>query len=194
MTTGAFDKLNDVFSMLDHEDTPRPQEILAANLRRLRIARRLSLSELARATGMSKATLSSVESGRSNPTIETLAALAAALRVSLGELLEVPPAGKVRIVRARRDDARARELDRTEDLGVELSERAWDAHGLEEPEPGPTGARAGVYVLEGKLIVGPVERVTELSAGDYASFPIDAPHLYETGRGAARALILTYGT
>ena len=58
---------------------PRPQDVLAANLRRLRIARRLSLSELARATGMSKATLSSVESGRSNPTIETLAALAGAL-------------------------------------------------------------------------------------------------------------------
>jgi transcriptional regulator with XRE-family HTH domain len=168
--------------------------VLAANLRRLRIARRLSLSELARGTGMSKATLSSVESGRSNPTIETLAALAGALRVSLGELLEEPPLGEVRIVRARRGGAPARELDRIEDVGVELSERAWDARRLDEPEPKPTGARAGVYVLEGKLIAGPVERVTELSAGDYASFPIDVPHLYETGRTAARVLILTYRT
>jgi quercetin dioxygenase-like cupin family protein len=48
-------------------------------------------------------------------------------------------------------------------------------------------------VLEGKLIAGPVERVTELSAGDYASFPIDVPHVYETGRAAARALLLTFG-
>ena len=94
----AFDKLNDTFSML----ASRPQDVLAANLRRLRIARRLSLSELARATGMSKATLSSVESGRSNPTVETLAALAAALRVSLGELLEEPPLGEVRVVRRGR--------------------------------------------------------------------------------------------
>jgi len=168
---------------------PRPQEVLATNLRRLRIARRLSLSELARATGMSKATLSSVESGRSNPTVETLAALASALRVSLGELLEEPPLGEVRIVRRGRHGM----LDRSDDHGIELSERTWGPRQLEEPDPGPAGARAGVYVLEGKLIAGPVERVTELTAGDYASFPIDVPHVYETGRAAARGLILTYG-
>lgn len=163
--------------------------MLAANLRRLRIARRLSLSELARATGMSKATLSSVESGRSNPTVETLAALAGALRVSLGELLEEPPLGEVRIVRRGRQGS----LDRVEEDGIDLSVRAWEPRQLDEPELGPAGMRAGVYVLEGKLIAGPVERVTELSPGDYASFPVDVPHVYETGRAAARALILTYG-
>jgi transcriptional regulator with XRE-family HTH domain len=164
---------------------PRPQEVLATNLRRLRIARRLSLSELARATGMSKATLSSVESGRSNPTVETLAALAAALRVSLGELLEEPPLGEIHVVRAGR-------LDRVEAGGTTLSEREWAPHHVEEGEPAATGTRAGVYVLEGKLIAGPVERVTELDAGDYASFPLDAPHVFETERSRARALMLTY--
>lgn len=169
---------------------PRPQEVLAANLRRLRIARRVSLSELARATGMSKATLSSVESGRSNPTIETLSALAAALRVSLGELLEEPPLDEVRIVRRGAEGV----LDRSDDDGIELVQRAWDARQVDEPEPAPSGTRAGVYVLDGKLLAGPVERVTELSTGDYTSFPIDVPYLYETGRVAARALILTYRT
>src|SRR5512142_1943081 len=76
------------------------RETLAANLRRLRIARHLSLSELARATQMSKATLSSIENGRANPTVETLAALADALRIPLGELLEELPLGDIRIVRA----------------------------------------------------------------------------------------------
>jgi transcriptional regulator with XRE-family HTH domain len=164
---------------------PRPQEVLAANLRRLRIARRLSLSELARATGMSKATLSSVESGRSNPTVETLAALAAALRVSLGELLEEPPLGEIHVVRAGR-------LDRLDEAGITLSEREWGPHHVEEGEPAAAGTRAGVYVLDGKLIAGPVERVTELTGGDYASFPIDAPHVFETERSRARALVLTY--
>jgi transcriptional regulator with XRE-family HTH domain len=164
---------------------PRPQDVLAANLRRLRIARRVSLSELARATGMSKATLSSVESGRSNPTIETLAALAAALQVSLTELLEEPPLGEIRVIRAGG-------LDRIELDGVALSERAWAPHLLEEGEPAPVGTRAGVYVLEGKLIAGPVERVTELTTGDFASFAVDVPHVYETQRSGARALVLTY--
>ncbi len=168
---------------------PRPQDVLAANLRRLRIARRLSLSELARATGMSKATLSSVESGRSNPTIETLAALSAALRVSLAELLEEPPLGEVRIVRRGRDVV----LDRVDEAKLELAERGWGPHHREEPDPGAAGARAGVYIIEGRLIAGPVERVTELTTGDYASFPLDVPHVYETERTGARALILTYG-
>ena len=163
----------------------RPQDVLAANLRRMRIARRLSLSELARATGMSKATLSSVESGRSNPTVETLAALAGALRVPLGELLEEPPLAEIRVVRAGR-------LDQVEEAGVALSERAWEPHRLEEAGPAAAGTRAGIYVLEGKLIAGPVERVTELSAGDYASFPIDVAHVYETERARARALVMTY--
>jgi quercetin dioxygenase-like cupin family protein len=48
-------------------------------------------------------------------------------------------------------------------------------------------------VLDGKLIAGPVERVTELEAGDYASFPVDVPHVYETERAGARALVITYG-
>jgi transcriptional regulator with XRE-family HTH domain len=171
---------------------PRPQDVLAANLRRLRIARRLSLSELARATGMSKATLSSVESGRSNPTVETLAALAGALRVSLGELLEEPPLGQVRVVRAGLDGVLPRELDRIDDTSVELAERAWPPRQLDEPGPAPAGARAGVYVLDGRLIAGPAERVTELTPGDYASFPVDVPHVYETERTGARALVLTY--
>src|SRR5437660_3180036 len=75
-------------------------QLLAANLRRLRIARHLSLSELARATGISKATLSGIENGRANPTVDTLAGLASAMRISLIELLEELPLGEVRIVRA----------------------------------------------------------------------------------------------
>jgi transcriptional regulator with XRE-family HTH domain len=151
----------------------------------MRIARRLSLSELARATSMSKATLSSVESGRSNPTIETLSALAGALRVSIGELLEEPPLGEVRVVRR---------LDHIEEDGIELTVRTWEPRQLEEPALGSAGTRTGLYVVEGKLIAGPVERVTELSAGDYASFPVDVPHLFEAGRSAARALVLSYRT
>src|SRR5438045_1732858 len=87
--------------MVDHGSAPVIQETLASNLRRLRIARHLSLSELARATSISKATLSSVENARANPTIETLGALASALRVTLGELLEELAPGDVRVVRAR---------------------------------------------------------------------------------------------
>src|SRR3954451_15184112 len=76
--------------------------LLAGNLRRLRVAARISLSELARTTGVGKATLSAIENGRGNPTVETLAALAGALAVPLVDLLAVAPRGPVPAVRAGR--------------------------------------------------------------------------------------------
>jgi transcriptional regulator with XRE-family HTH domain len=172
--------------------------VLAANLRRLRIARHLSLSELARATGMSKATLSSIESARANPTVGTLVGLARALRIELAELLEEIPLGEVRIVRAAqawpddRDGLPSRLLDRAAGGGsIEIAELTLPARRSHELDAKPSGSRVDVYVLQGKLIAGPVERSTELGPGDYASFPADVPHVYQTGRQPARALLLS---
>ena len=185
--------------MVDHVATHPPvvQQLLAANLRRLRIARHLSLSELARATGISKATLSSIESGSSNPTIETLAALAGALRVSLGELLEELPLPPVRVLRASeahrraRDGAIVRPLERfaaEEGEQLSLAEIELPAGHRREHPRRPSGTRIGVYVLAGKVIAGPVERSTELGEGDYMTFPADVPYVFETGRRIARIL------
>jgi transcriptional regulator with XRE-family HTH domain len=82
------------------ESSNNVQAALAANLRRLRIARYISLSELARVTGISKATLSGIENTHANPTVETLAAIAGALRVTLVELLESMPADASLVARA----------------------------------------------------------------------------------------------
>ena len=181
--------------MVDHQAV---QGVLAANLRRLRIARHLSLSELARATGISKATLSSIENGRANPTVDTLAGLAGALRVSIGELLEQLPLGEVRIVRGAQ--ARVGQVDGIAQRGLDelvvdgelrLAEISLSARQARELDSKPVGSRAHLFVLEGKLIAGPVERITELAGGDYASFPTDVPHVYEAGRQPARALLLS---
>jgi transcriptional regulator with XRE-family HTH domain len=173
---------------------------LAANARRLRVARHLSLSRLARETSTSKATLSAIEHGRGNPTIDTLTLLAGALRVSVAELLEEATAGEMRIVRISQaspwppPDAGRRLLEHTGELRGELdvAELALPARHVHEPELGPPGSRVALLVLRGKLIAGPVERISELSAGDYASFPADAPHVYEAGGTPVRALAIGY--
>ncbi len=185
--------------MIDGSDPLRIPVRLAANLRRLRIARHLSLSELARATAVGKATLSSIENARANPTLETLAALAGALRIPISELLEEPPRGEIRIVRAAgtepavRDGLPQRLIDEPSSHGsaYELAEIAIAARRQHEPPPKAPGSRAHLYVLTGKLIAGPVERITELGAGDYMSFPTDVPHQYEAGRAPARALLIS---
>lgn len=172
--------------------------LLASNLRRLRIARHLSLSELARVTGMSKATLSGIEAGRANPTAETLAALADALHVQIAELLEALPGGEMRIVRADREHrvpnrVRVRMLEAAALEGdAEVFELGLPAGKVHEAPARAKGARTLLLVLQGKLIAGPVERISELASGDYASFPADVPHSYEAVRAPARALVVAY--
>lgn len=172
------------------------KEALAANLRRLRIAHRLSLSDLARATGVSKATLSGIERGNANPTVETLAALSEALRVSVGELLERPEPAPVHIVRGERTAAAGlREPDRRviDELAssgdLEVAELTLPPHHSEQLAPRAPGSRTLLYVIQGKPVAGPDERVSELTAGDYASFPADVPQRIEAGAGRVRVLM-----
>jgi transcriptional regulator with XRE-family HTH domain len=183
--------------MVDDASSNGIHRLLAANLRRLRVARHLSLSELARATGMSKATLSGIENGRANPTVDTLASLSDAMRISLIELLEELPPGEMRVVRAsaRRsqdgDHVPVQPIDVLPGRGeVTITEIALSPGDLHELEPHGSGARGQLYVIQGKLIAGPVERSTELGPGDYASFPADVPTVYEAGRSSVRALLL----
>ena len=68
------------------ERSRKIRDAVAANVRALRNARGLSLGELADASGTGKATLSRIEAGQANPTVETLFALADALGVPLGAL------------------------------------------------------------------------------------------------------------
>src|SRR3954452_4392253 len=105
---------------------------LAANLRRLRVAAHTSLSELARATGVGKATLSAIENGRGNPTVETLAALAGGLAVPLVDLLAVPAPAPVTVVRAGRGVPAGDGLERVGRLaaGGEVQRPTFAPHAL----------------------------------------------------------------
>lgn len=64
------------------------RDVLAGNLRRARLHLGLSLSELSRRSRIGKATLSQLESGAGNPTIETVFSLSRALEVPISDLLD----------------------------------------------------------------------------------------------------------
>src|ERR671916_1245773 len=79
-------------------------EAVAANVRTLRTQAGLTLADLASAAGLGKSTLAQLESGKGNPSVETLWAIAAALRVPFGRLVEEErPA--VRVIRASEQPA-----------------------------------------------------------------------------------------
>src|SRR5829696_333951 len=66
-------------------------------LRRARVLRGVTLTELAAATGISKSTLSRLESGQRKPSLELLLPIAAAHQVPLDELVGAPEVGDPRV-------------------------------------------------------------------------------------------------
>jgi transcriptional regulator with XRE-family HTH domain len=171
---------------------------IGANLRRHRLARGLSLAALAQSSGVAKATLTKLESGAGNPTVDTLYALADSLGVALGELIADPPATSVQVVRAGegprvRGALSARLLDRVYGHGlVELYELSLTPR-TRRAAPHPAGVVESLFVTEGTARVGPLDELVDLEPGDFLRFPGDRPHAYAAlGEGARAVLAMSY--
>ncbi len=68
-------------------ETTELTSVLGANLRRLRIRRGLALERLARASGVSRATLGQIELGQSRPTMNDVWKIARSLSVPFSALI-----------------------------------------------------------------------------------------------------------
>src|SRR2546429_1094658 len=72
----------------------RAVQPIARNLRRWRMTREMTLSALAQQAGVAKSTVSLIERGQGNPSIDTVWALASALGVPFGSLFEDEPSAR----------------------------------------------------------------------------------------------------
>jgi transcriptional regulator with XRE-family HTH domain len=177
--------------------TSSPQPLIAANLRSLRARQEMSVVTLAARSGVARATLTKIEAGQGNPTIDTLYALANALDAALGDLIGAPAADAplVEVVRAgsgpRVEGAvAARLLDRV--FGHRLAE-IYDATfstRTRRAEPHPAGVVESILVTSGRLRTGPASGPVDLEAGDFVRFAGDVPHLYRALGGPARGVIV----
>ncbi|MEU9345274.1 XRE family transcriptional regulator [Streptomyces sp. NPDC048278] len=166
--------------------------VVARNMRLLREQRGLSLAELARQAGLAKQTLSKLEQGTGNPTVDTLFSIAAALGVPVTRLV----AEREQVMTVQRADEvvwqdhggyESRSLDHIYGSGVienYLVRVARDPQGTVKPsEAHPVGTLEHLYVISGRVRVGPVDSPVELSAGDFVRYPGDRPHAYESLEG-----------
>jgi transcriptional regulator with XRE-family HTH domain len=160
--------------------------LISASIRRERNRAGLSLTELARRAGIAKSTLSQLESGVGNPSVETLWALGVALGVPFSRLVD-PPRPSVRVIRA--DEGPVTYSDRADYAATLLAScppgARRDIYRIQaqpgEPRtsaPHMTGTTEHLLLAAGRALVGPVGEPVELASGDYIAYPGDAPHIF----------------
>lgn len=163
-----------------------PLSVIAASLRRERKRSGLSLAEVARRAGIAKSTLSQLESGAGNPSVETLWALGVALDVPFARLVD-PPRPKVQVIRAGEGPAVASErADYTATLLASCPPNARrDIYVLNvqpgtprESDPHMPGVVEHVVLSTGRALVGVLDDPVELTPGDYIAYPGDVPHVF----------------
>jgi transcriptional regulator with XRE-family HTH domain len=161
---------------------------VARNVRLLREQRGLSLAELARQADLAKQTLSKLEQGTGNPTVDTLFSIAGALGVPVtrlvverGEMMTVQRGDEV--VWERHGGYESRSLDHVYGSGVienYLIRIGCSGSTTKPAEPHPVGTLEHLYVISGRVRVGPADAPVELAAGDFVRYPDDRPHVYES--------------
>ncbi|MCP2164510.1 helix-turn-helix domain-containing protein [Goodfellowiella coeruleoviolacea] len=174
----------------------RAGQVLAANLRVLRARQGLSLSELARRSGIAKGTLSQLESGSGNPTIETVFSLSNALDVPVSTLLTERTDPDVVLVRsAGLEVLSSNAVDLRMLRRLDLTETVFEVYD-QRVRPGEVQHSAGhpgiehIVVTSGQLRVGPPDSPHQLGPGDYLCFPARRPHIYETVGGPVTSVLL----
>lgn len=161
--------------------------LVSLSLRRERARAALSLTEVAKRAGIAKSTLSQLENGTGNPSLETLWALGTALGVPLSRIID-PPRSSIRVIRAGEGT---------------IMQSEHDPYGAAMLASCPPGARRDIYRVTaepgdghrasahmagtmehlilgaGRVLAGPEGEAVELGPGDYLRYPGDSPHVFD---------------
>lgn len=168
---------------------------LARNLLRSREQRGLTLTGLAERCGIAKSTLSTLESGEGNPTVETLWAIANALDIPFGLLVSGTDVGENSLAaELEGNGSTVRLIERSDgDPEIEVYSVELKAGYRQESAPHPAGVRERVTVLSGAMLVGDPERPKLVRVGESCAFAADVPHVYgATDRGTKALVLIEY--
>ncbi len=183
-------------------DPSDPKRVVAAALKRERTRAGLSIGELARRARIGKSTLSQLETGEGNPSVETLWALSTALGVQFSALLDTPTRsvevirfGDGPLIPAAAADYSATLLSTARpgtrrDLYLIRAQPG-------EPRisaPHARGVVELVVISSGRAKVGPTGSEVELAAGDYVSYAGDVEHVFAALEPETVAVMISEST
>jgi transcriptional regulator with XRE-family HTH domain len=161
--------------------SPEIADVLAevgSRLKRVRTKRDVTLVELAAATGISKSTLSRLESGQRKPSLELLLPIAKAHGIPLDELVASPDVGDPRV--------RPRPQKRGNRIVVPLTQQPRGVHAWKvvipperkQPELRTHEGYEWLYVLSGELRLIIADHDITMKPGEVAEFDTRVPHWF----------------
>jgi transcriptional regulator with XRE-family HTH domain len=162
------------------------------NLRRLRKAKDLSLDDLARASGVSRAALSQIESSKGNPTVGVIWKIAVGLGIPFSDLLGesrdvvgVLRRAESQVLRSADGKMESRPLNPAGATPVaEVYELRLAPRAVHASEAHAPGTKEILVVLSGQLRLRVADESHDLGPGDSISFTADKPHTYENPAGS----------
>ena len=174
---------------------------VAANVRALRMQADMTLADLASEAGLGKSTLAQLESGKGNPSVETLWAIAAALQVPFARIVE-ETRPSLRVVRAadvppmhsaETPGWAGRLLTASHGRGTfDLYALDLEKGAVRHADAHHAGVLEHLVVVVGRLRAGPQDGPVLLEAGDMLTFGSDVPHVYEALETTHCVLLMAY--
>lgn len=165
---------------------------LAKNIRKLREARNTTQQQLAKLSGVPRPTWANLESGSANPTLSVLTRVAAALQVSIEELI-APPRASARLYEAgqlpvrRRQNVVVRQLLPDPVPGMEMDRLELPPGSQMVGVPHTPGTREYLTCESGVVELRASGEVWRVTPGDVLVFRGDQAHSYRNP-GRTRAI------
>ncbi|KIZ16248.1 helix-turn-helix domain-containing protein [Streptomyces natalensis] len=158
-------------------------------LKRLRTQRGVTLAALSEATGVSKSTLSRLESGQRRPSLELLLPIAQAHQVPLDELVGAPEVGDPRVRITPRTVNGTTVLPLSRQPGPHQTYKMVLPPTRKTPEPCTHEGYEWLYVISGTLRLVLADHDLTLEPGEAAEFETRLPHWFgTTGEGPVEVL------
>lgn len=184
--------------VLPPDPTPSPAEVaaarmhvdaVAANIRRRRARLDLTVDDVAERAGLSAGLVSQLERGKGNPSLATLARLAAALGLRLPELVEpaisdhgaLVPAGARTVLPPMPENPELRRELLTPGMNVPLQviRTEMPPRASNEDRPFRHLGTETVHVIEGRIAVTVGDTRYELAVGDTLTYDCAEPHWWD---------------
>ncbi len=174
--------------------------LLAQSVRAHRESRGFSLGTLSKKAGISKTSLSKIEAGQGNPSLEVLNRIANALNVPVGALFGEENHPQVYIIRRGEGQVVTSDAGLTSRTllvdGRSHRMSIYEMHLLAQASYRALahlpGTQEFLLCLEGDIRLGPEEQEVHLQPGDAVCFAADLPHTYSSISGAKALLVMQY--